>query len=116
LVCSWRVKYKVIKSLQARKTHGFTLIELLVVIAIIAILAALILSAVNKSKGTALQAQCASQTKQLALAVQLYANDNRDSLPWPNWGFKSPGWLYAVSNQMPPAPSISAYQQGLLWP
>jgi prepilin-type N-terminal cleavage/methylation domain-containing protein/prepilin-type processing-associated H-X9-DG protein len=95
---------------------GFTLIELLVVIAIIAILAGMLLPVLGRGKGAGLQTQCMSQTRQLALALQMYSQDAKDIMPWPNWGTNSPGWLYAISNGLPPIPSDSAYQPGLLWP
>ncbi|SVB01006.1 uncharacterized protein METZ01_LOCUS153860, partial [marine metagenome] len=63
-----------------RKQHGFTLIELLVVIAIIAILAALLLPALAKSKSLATGAACQNNQKQLALAWTMYATDNSDKL------------------------------------
>jgi prepilin-type N-terminal cleavage/methylation domain-containing protein len=63
------------------KKKAFTLLELLVTIAIIAILAALLLPALSKSKSSALQTQCLGQTRQLALALQMYAQDSKDILP-----------------------------------
>jgi len=63
-----------------RFTRGFTLIELLVVIAVIAILAALLLPAINKGKLKAQGLQCMSNHKQLALAWRMYADDNHDVL------------------------------------
>jgi prepilin-type N-terminal cleavage/methylation domain-containing protein/prepilin-type processing-associated H-X9-DG protein len=56
--------------------RGFTLIELLVVMAIIAILAALLLPVLGRSKAPAQSAKCVSNLRQFALAAQMYWEDN----------------------------------------
>ncbi|SPE63297.1 conserved hypothetical protein [Verrucomicrobia bacterium] len=63
------------------RESAFTLIELLVVIAIIAILAAMLLPALARSKEKAKISQCKSNEHQLSLATLMYANDNQDKLP-----------------------------------
>jgi prepilin-type N-terminal cleavage/methylation domain-containing protein len=107
-----------------RKGHqtGFTLIELLVVIAIISVLAGILLPVLAKAQSRARLASCVSNSRQVGIGMQLYANDFGGCLPGgsgyqgaPTNNLQShPWWLktYAYTQQTA-KPRFSGGQYGI---
>ena len=86
---------------QPRPADGFTLVELLVVVAIIAVLIGLLLPAVQSARAAARTSQCASNMRQVGLAIINFADAHRGSMPLSSHdlelGEEKQAWIYTVA-------------------
>ena len=85
-----------------RPHQGFTLIELLVVIAIIAVLAVMLFPVFARARERARQTRCASNLRQVGLALEMYCADWDDVLPKSAFTFPTgyPYWADVLSPDM----------------
>jgi type II secretory pathway pseudopilin PulG len=92
---------------------------MLVVVAIIGILAALLLPVLSRAKNQGAESIDINNLKQISMAVQMYATDNHDFLPAPNWKKQDlagyPGWLYTLDPSAQ-GPAQFVISKGLIWP
>ncbi len=72
--------------------HAFTLVELLVVIALIAVLISILLPSIDAARNQARRASCASNLKQLGVAMQSYLPANGDHLPYASYMPSMSAW------------------------
>lgn len=94
----WSVSELFRGSTRSSKKRFFTLIELLITIAIIAILAGMLLPALNKARENARKATCSGNTKQIGVAAAMYRSDFDDYVApqyWRGTDSKGPGHLYS---------------------
>ena len=63
-----------------RATYSFTLVELLIVIAVIAMLAAILMPALGRSRKKARATECVNNLRQLGYAVHMYWDDNEGAM------------------------------------
>ena len=75
------------------RDHAFTRVELLVVLLTLAMLSGLLLTTLARSDDNGARSVCTNNLRQMGMAVKMYAGDNTDYLPWPNWDGGT-GWLY----------------------
>ena len=101
--------------------RGFTLVELLVVFGILLVLMAILLPALSKAREQSRSVKCASNERQIFLAVSVYATENKGWLPVPpmyTWGnaplpyyFKDPNLGFLMSG-----PGAYDFERGMFWP
>lgn len=97
------------------RLKGFTLIELLVVIAIIAILAAILFPVFAQAREKARQSTCASNEKQIGLAVLQYVQDYDETMPIVTAG--NFDWTFMVGPYVKAGGSVNnnGYYTGAIW-
>jgi prepilin-type N-terminal cleavage/methylation domain-containing protein/prepilin-type processing-associated H-X9-DG protein len=99
---------------------GFTLVELLVVIGIIAVLISLLMPALRKARESALDVQCQSNLRQIALAAIFYCNDWNNVLPRADSSYdpdlsdptnpRIENWLVTLEPYLRPGASPDSYK------
>jgi prepilin-type N-terminal cleavage/methylation domain-containing protein/prepilin-type processing-associated H-X9-DG protein len=99
---------------------GFTLIELLVVIAVIAVLMAILMPALNRAREQGKRAACLNNLKQMALAWNLYADDNEGKMINGNTSLGGQNrdgtcWVYWPGRNASEQERLDGIRRGLLY-
>ncbi len=108
-------------SMQRRASGAFTLIELLVVIAIIALLMAILMPALSRAREQGKRGACMSNTKNLALAWNIYADDYDGKMVNANTSLGTANrdgvcWVYWPGQNATEAVAIQDLRRGMLFP
>src|SRR5687768_4327453 len=93
--------------------RGFSIVELLLTLVVICLLISIVLPRMASARSRAHQLNCVNNQKQLVAAMEMYARENDDAAPHPNWDFNPnfAGWLCRPPFEKP----ATNVQTGLLW-